>query len=65
MTNSKTLRVLRDPVGWTVEGDRQPRSYVEKTRAIERAETLARQGPSSRVEILDELGEVEEERHYG
>lgn len=64
MTNAKTLRVLRDPVGWTVEGDRQPRTYAEKSRAIERAETLARQAPSSRIVILDDKGSVEEERTY-
>lgn len=64
MNDRKIFRVLRDAAGWTVEGDRNPQTFLEKERAIERAERLAQQATPAEVVILGESGEVEENRRF-
>jgi hypothetical protein len=64
MEKMKTLRVLRDRAGWTIDGDNRPQSFLEKERAITRAEALARALPSCELLILDEKGAVQERRVY-
>ena len=64
MTSEKVFRVLRDAAGWTVEGDRHPQTFLEKDRAIERAERLALQATPSEVLILSEGGDIEENRRF-
>jgi hypothetical protein len=63
-SNPKVLRVTRDAAGWTVQGDRYPRSFVEKSRAIERAVGLAQAQRPCQLVILNEDGAVEAEQSY-
>jgi hypothetical protein len=64
MSETKVLRVMHDQVGWTVDGDRHPRSYLEKSQAIERARVVADTSRPCRLQILSESGEVEEESAF-
>jgi hypothetical protein len=64
MQEEKTLRVVRDKVGWVVEGDRHPRSYADRAQAIARAEVVARESKVSLLVIADEQGQEESRQTY-
>ena len=64
MQAEKTLRVIRDRSGWTVEGDRHPRSFFDRTQAIARAEIVAQDYKACEVVIADEQGNEESRRVY-